>query len=312
MHHLNFVAILEPRISGQRSEDVCRRIGLQGCVRVEASGFSGGIWCLWNPARINISVVATTTDCVHLAINHNTPTEWFFTVVYASLQVHLRPRLWEELVSFSTSNSKPWCLAGDFNAILQEHEKEGGAPFNYQSSHQFTTCIEACHLLDLGFKGPPFTWIRGSLRQRLDRVLCNTAWQALFPTSQVIYLPIPTSDHCALWLQDQRAQAHGHGRDYFKFLGPWIDHPGFKAQVHMAWQYSSTWVENMMSLTSNLKAWNRNVFGNIFRRKQRLLGRLEGINRVLLEYDNKRLEDLRDQLWSEYTTVVQQEEAYWY
>lgn len=67
-----------------------------------------------------------------------------------------------------------------------------------------------------------------------------------------------------------------------------------------------------MSLTSNLKAWNRNVFGNIFRRKQRLLGRLEGINRVLLEYDNKRLEDLRDQLWSEYTTVVQQEETYWY
>lgn len=28
IHHLNFMAILEPRISGSKAEDVCRRIGL--------------------------------------------------------------------------------------------------------------------------------------------------------------------------------------------------------------------------------------------------------------------------------------------
>lgn len=126
----------------------------------------------------------------------------------------------------------------------------------------------------------------------------------LHPTSQIIHLPIPSLDHC-LWLQDKRDQAYGHGRDYFKFLGPWVDHPGFKDQVQMAWQYSSSWVDNMSRLTSNLKTWNCNIFGNIFRRKQRILNKLEGINRVLLEHDNKRLEDLRDHLWSEYSTVAQ-------
>lgn len=54
------------------------------------------------------------------------------------------------------------------------------------------------------------------------------------------------------------------------------------------------------------------MFGNIFRRKQRILSRLEGINRVFLEHENVRLEALREILWGDYALVVQQEEAYWY
>lgn len=69
MHHLNFVALLETRISGSRAEEVCCKVGLQGCFRVEANGFSGGIWCLWNSGRLNISVPASDTYCVHLRVN---------------------------------------------------------------------------------------------------------------------------------------------------------------------------------------------------------------------------------------------------
>lgn len=312
MYHLNFVAILEPRISGSQADHVVHRIGLGGSIRVEARGFSGGIWCLWNPAAINISVLAREEFCIHLKVNPSTPKEWILTVVYASPQANNRPRLWERLVAFHSSISSPWCLAGDFNSILFEHEKRGGAPFNHQSCQPFQDFISSCNLLDLGFKGPPFTWKRGDLCQRLDRGLSNMAWRDLYPSSQLIHLPIPSSDHCALWLRVQPSQQRARGHSYFKFLSPWIDHPGFKDQVILSWKLSDQWPENIKRLSSNLKEWNANVFGNIFKRKRRLLSRLVGINTVLLQFSNDRLEKLREDLWGEYTSILQQEEAYWY
>lgn len=81
IYNLNFVAILEPKVSGPRADVIVKKIGLEGCVRVEASGFLGGIWCLWNTSRLNIVVLATTTSCVHLKINPNSPSPWFMTIV---------------------------------------------------------------------------------------------------------------------------------------------------------------------------------------------------------------------------------------
>lgn len=42
MYKSDIVALLEPRISGETTDQVCKRIG-KGCwIRVEASGFNGG------------------------------------------------------------------------------------------------------------------------------------------------------------------------------------------------------------------------------------------------------------------------------
>lgn len=46
MYHLDFVALLEPHISGPRADSVIRKIGLIEGVCVEAQGFAGGLWCL--------------------------------------------------------------------------------------------------------------------------------------------------------------------------------------------------------------------------------------------------------------------------
>jgi hypothetical protein len=41
--------------------------------------------------------------------------------------------------------------------------------------------IDECKLLDMGFKGPRYTWHRNGTYERLDRGLCNTEWQMKFP-----------------------------------------------------------------------------------------------------------------------------------
>ncbi|XVF63210.1 hypothetical protein PTKIN_Ptkin09bG0069600 [Pterospermum kingtungense] len=64
-------------------------------------------------------------------------------------------------------------------------------------------------LLDLGFKGLHFTWMRGIVdstfkEDRLDRVLCNVDWRDHFPQATVSHLPQAKSDHCSLLIQKKR------------------------------------------------------------------------------------------------------------
>ena len=43
-----FVILLETHISGVKTKSVIRKTGLKGSFVEEASGFFGGIWCLWD------------------------------------------------------------------------------------------------------------------------------------------------------------------------------------------------------------------------------------------------------------------------
>lgn len=46
IYNLDFIDILEPRVSGQRADEIIRRTGLVEGARIDARGFSGGVWCL--------------------------------------------------------------------------------------------------------------------------------------------------------------------------------------------------------------------------------------------------------------------------
>lgn len=198
---MSFLAILEPRISGIRADKVVEKFGFSGAVRVDPVGFAGGIWCFWKRSLLSMEVVSTSKYCVVLNVNPRSPTPWLLSVVYGSPQERFRDELWEELRGISTELDLPWCVLGDFNSVLHSHEKSGSGDFNQRSGQKFADCIFDCGLVDLGYKGPIFTWRSGALRERLDRALGNVRWQELFPSSSVVNLPLPSSDHCGLWLK---------------------------------------------------------------------------------------------------------------
>ncbi|KAA3472025.1 reverse transcriptase [Gossypium australe] len=88
----------------------------------------------------------------------------------ASSNRQKRKDLWDALRSSIPSSHIPWIVIGDFNAILSSSEKFGGIT-NGGRCPQFGDFVEKAELHDLGFRGPPFTWHRGALFERLDRVL---------------------------------------------------------------------------------------------------------------------------------------------
>jgi hypothetical protein len=48
--------------------------------------------------------------------------------------------------------------------------------------------LEDCHLSDLGFRGPLFTWSNGRTMERLDRAVANSDWCLLFNVVEVSVL----------------------------------------------------------------------------------------------------------------------------
>lgn len=81
---------------------------------------------------------------------------FYITIVYAKCDSNQRLELWENLYSLSNGMDKR-IIGGDFNVVLIAEEKIGGLPMEGTDYEDFKTCIESCDLVQVKFKGSPFT-----------------------------------------------------------------------------------------------------------------------------------------------------------
>ena len=64
-HGIKVMGLLETRISGSRANNEVRRLGFHDWLRVEASGFVGGIWILWKSWETDFEYIFLSTQLVH-------------------------------------------------------------------------------------------------------------------------------------------------------------------------------------------------------------------------------------------------------
>ncbi|XP_028060302.1 uncharacterized protein LOC114263917 [Camellia sinensis] len=69
---------------------------------------------------------------------------------------------------------------------------------------------------------------------------------------------------------------------------------------------------HLVIYTQELKEWNKEVFGNIFKRKIHLLTRIEGIQKALATYFSHNLHALERDLIKQYNSTLFQEEILWF
>ncbi|XP_028122580.1 uncharacterized protein LOC114319723 [Camellia sinensis] len=81
----------------------------------------------------------------------------------------------------------------------------------------------------------------------------------------------------------------------------------------------NSWTKNYVSLSNNLQklaqaasVWNKEVFGNIFKRKRWLLGRIEGVQKSQANIYSHNLHTLELDLIDQYNKVLYQEELLWF
>ena len=133
----------------------------------------------------------------------------------------------------------PWALMGDFNEVLLEEKKSNRNPICLRRVRAIKECMDACHVMDLGFSGQKFTWSNkretGDLIQcRLNRYWANPEWKEFFSEANVTHLARVNSDHCPLILNLNPNMGNDSDKP-FRFQSIWLNHKDFPTVVREAW-----------------------------------------------------------------------------
>ncbi|XP_013719559.1 uncharacterized protein LOC106423326 [Brassica napus] len=211
--------------------------------------------------------------------------------VYAAPTVSRRSGLWGQLKRVIENIAEPVLIGGDFNTILRLDERSGGNGRLSPDSLAFGEWINELALVDMGLRGSTFTWRRGKytrnfVARRLDRVLCS-AQTRLEP--------------------ERRGNPK---RRPFRFEAAWLKHEGFKDLLSASWNREMRTPEALALLKVKLKKWNKEVFGDLKQRKEKLMNDIKGIQEELERNPTDALLGREAALQKEFDVVLEQEEEY--
>ncbi|WJX75538.1 hypothetical protein P8452_59063 [Trifolium repens] len=255
------MVIMETRVDPNKLNKTFKLLGFDFMQHTDCRGFSGGIVVGWKSNDVQINVEITDFQFMHLTIAFMNGTSWKFTAVYASPREELRKEMWLKLHRISQSISEGWMIAGDFNDITSQAEKQGGAPVSLRRCNNFLDNINDCKLIDLGAVGSKFTW-RGPLVigherifERLDRAMSNDEWRLMFPEAIVKVLPrIEFSDHHPIIIMLQGIPPLMQ-RSKFRFEKAWMYHPNYDEFIKQQWNTSSTLPEKVVNMADEFVKW---------------------------------------------------------
>ena len=310
-HRPNMLIIIKPRIAEARAQAMIDTLLYTHSHRVDPTGYSRGIWMLWNESpTFFVEIITRSEHSIHALVKVKSPSVSFLLIaVYTPPQFHKRKFFWEYLQNLALHVSLPWVLLGDFNDMISDEEKLGGLPVNRTRMSAFRNCMDNYGLIDLGFHGPHYTWTN---RERLDRELGNAEWATLFPTVEIHHLLKVKSDHCLILLSTDLRERKPPKP--FRFEQMWLTDPTFPTLVDESWKASeqipsgssslSRFPRRFDVLTKNIQSWNKNHFGNLFHRKNHMLARLHGIQVALARNPSPFLYSLEHRLTQDYNTTI--------
>lgn len=128
---------LSQGLVGNKTRRIVKSLGFGHCELVDARGFAGRIWFLWNNTELDVKIIEKHEQYVHVCFNLGKKDEWFFTAVYACLKEEGRVVLWENIKRIA--------------------EQKGGARVNVLKCNSFRSHIYDWGLLNLEMKGLWFT-----------------------------------------------------------------------------------------------------------------------------------------------------------
>ncbi|XP_024163831.1 uncharacterized protein LOC112170758 [Rosa chinensis] len=136
---------------------------------MEATGFSGGIWLLWDKSKLSVDVIDAHSQAITAKINLPRASSWILSIIYASPTYSMRASLWGYLENVFAAAGLPYALIGDFNELLDSSDKNMGSLVGLFGG--LRDWVNRNGIIDIGFQGSAYTWTNGRIKERLERRL---------------------------------------------------------------------------------------------------------------------------------------------
>ncbi|CAA7036501.1 unnamed protein product [Microthlaspi erraticum] len=315
-HATDVLAVFETHAGGDRASEICRGLGFENSFKVDAVGQSGGLWLLWRSGIGDVVIVEESEQFIHARISNGNEV-LHVIAVYAAPTVSRRSGLWDQLRDLVGRISEPVLLGGDFNTIVRVDERAGGSGRLSEDSIAFGEWINDLSLIDMGFRGSGFTWKRGRsvntfVAKRLDRVLCCAQTRLKWQEATVTHLPFLSSDHAPLYVQLTPVVSRDPKRRPFRFEAAWLKHPEFQELLKTSWRRDLSTNEALRVLQRTLVRWNKEVFGDVTKRKEGLLKEIVEVQEALETGLTDAILEREEFLMKELDVVLEQEEVLWF
>jgi len=206
--------------------------------------------------------------------------------VYSSCFLQVKRKMWADLLEIRQREPcNSWCVLGDFNAVRNERERRGisRSRGNNREMQGFNNFIDSMEMVYLPCIGRKHTWYRpnGKAKSRLDRFLITFDWLQHWPGCKQYVIDRQISDHCSLVLKSNVAD---WGPKPFRFLDIWQEDKEFEIFVKSKWDYLVqgneilVLKEKLKMLKSDLKGWNKEVFGHTDKIKLDIMKKIQELD----------------------------------
>ncbi|XP_028761945.1 uncharacterized protein LOC114720467 [Neltuma alba] len=219
---------------------------------------------------VDFNVTYKSSQVLHGRFYGSTHAAWDLSVIYGHPNVSQRHHLWQQLREIEERGVTRWCIGGDFNATLRNNDRRSHARVPVGPDREFSRWVRESGVTEVEFQGPQFTWSRGTCSSRLDRIVASEGWRNKFNEALCLHLPKVVKD---------------------------------------TWSSTREWGQNVENFKKRVVVWNKEVFGNIDRRKSTLLSRLEYLAKT--SGDDPSWNSERNRVWEELEQCLVQEELMW-
>ena len=103
--------------------------------------------------------------------------EYGLCFVYGLHSVTQRRGTWEGVRSCFSGHNVPWMVLGDFNCVMNHEERLHGRPVRPYECDDMVRACSTFGLVDVPcVSNDVFTWTRGRVWSKIDRVMVNDKW----------------------------------------------------------------------------------------------------------------------------------------
>lgn len=269
-HKPQIICLQETKLYLITNAEIRNILGLQyenNFAYLPADNTRGGILLAYCHDHINMQNIHLTTNTISALVTDNRHnTQWTLTGVYGPQKDLDKKMFIRELKNLKSIAQDAWLVAGDFNLIYKEQDKNNDH-LNRRMMLRFRRALNHMAVKEVTMVGRKFTWSNGQANPtltRIDRIFITPSWENIYKDPVILPQSPSISDHCPLLLLPMM---NDHKSTRFRFESFWVSMPGYLTCVQQHWEAPVSQTHNpllnlhvkLSRTTKGLRQWSKSL-----------------------------------------------------